>query len=602
MALPANEYQQIHSPEEDRAMIKQALTLLQDAIKQGRRVGENVTSFQWISFKYRHLLEYAYEEIKKAVDVIDIVERDFERATPAERQHMEERTDAWLLAELDLELQVIEELYGPWERAFEGDPYCKSIIKNWNPTFTPKLIDEALEHIEKRFGKLLLAPRQKIPNPRERIREAKIRLGSILNHNHIETIPQQVEKQVEKGKSVATFDRRSFFRIAGVATSVALSASLLHKIASDQPLLEEDIMPQEAKKEPKKALVAGVHLQFAAERDLERAKETVEKLNQEIALADLKSDHIHIIIHYYFNSRGEPKDGFPYKLITEETWGVGEEAVEKAVDFVEFLLPSLPESWRELAVVTVDIRGNITWEAIRSKISQRYHLDLHGPMPADPLDRLNAFLTVVRQRITNYPIITRIRKNIFIDERIIWAIICVESAFNHKAQSRVGAMGLMQVMPLIWKTFHGHSTLYPHKKKGGKLELKERKLVAVPGDGGRVHICMPSDYRQNIDCGVAYLRELFWKAHREGWPRYWQGTELPQYSKEVPEGFDFVIMAYNAGETIIRQFIRGKRKRVPRETYNYLLKVRKEYERLRNFGQRVEPRIANIQNLPYIPK
>jgi soluble lytic murein transglycosylase-like protein len=87
--------------------------------------------------------------------------------------------------------------------------------------------------------------------------------------------------------------------------------------------------------------------------------------------------------------------------------------------------------------------------------------------------------------------------------------------------------------------------------------IKEQQLVPIPNSQG-THVCMPSDYRQNIDCGVAYLSELFRKARNEQWPRYWKGTGLPDYGEEVFDGFDFVIMAYNAGETRIRRFLRGK--------------------------------------------
>jgi soluble lytic murein transglycosylase-like protein len=87
-----------------------------------------------------------------------------------------------------------------------------------------------------------------------------------------------------------------------------------------------------------------------------------------------------------------------------------------------------------------------------------------------------------------------------VPERLIWAVIRVESGFDHRAVSRKGARGLMQLMP---------------------------ETAAILG------VRDPFDPRENIHGGTRHLRAL-----------------LERFRHDVR----LAVAAYNAGERPVRQF------------------------------------------------
>ncbi len=114
-----------------------------------------------------------------------------------------------------------------------------------------------------------------------------------------------------------------------------------------------------------------------------------------------------------------------------------------------------------------------------------------------------------------------------IDSALIRAVIQVESNFNHRAVSRKGAQGLMQLMP---------STI------------------------GRLSVGDAYDPHENIGAGVRYLRQL-----------------LDQFQGDLR----LALAAYNAGENAVLRY-RG----VPPypETRDYVTKVMNLYRRARGEG------------------
>jgi len=110
-----------------------------------------------------------------------------------------------------------------------------------------------------------------------------------------------------------------------------------------------------------------------------------------------------------------------------------------------------------------------------------------------------------------------------VDPRLVRAIIQVESAWNPRARSRKGALGLMQLMP---------------------------------DTGARFGARDPLDPRQNIAAGVLYLRYL-----------------LDRFENDM----ELALAAYNAGPTAVEE-ANG----VPpyRETRQYLERVQAVYGRL----------------------
>lgn len=131
-----------------------------------------------------------------------------------------------------------------------------------------------------------------------------------------------------------------------------------------------------------------------------------------------------------------------------------------------------------------------------------------------------------------------------LDEKIVKAVIKVESDFDENAVSKKGAAGLMQLTP---STFE-----YCEKLLSSSLEGVKGKEKLVKRD-----IFDPND---NIAAGCAYLRYLYDKF----------GTELE------------VLCAYNAGEGVVKSWLGDKKispdgktlAEVPyKETYDFAKKV-----------------------------
>jgi hypothetical protein len=112
-----------------------------------------------------------------------------------------------------------------------------------------------------------------------------------------------------------------------------------------------------------------------------------------------------------------------------------------------------------------------------------------------------------------------------VEPALIHAVISVESAYNPRAISRAGAVGLMQLMPETAKRYGVNNRMDPE---------------------------------QNIHGGARYLRFLM---------------------KMFDNNIKLVLAAYNAGEEAVMKY--GRRIPPYRETQNYVPKVLHHYERYR---------------------
>ena len=119
--------------------------------------------------------------------------------------------------------------------------------------------------------------------------------------------------------------------------------------------------------------------------------------------------------------------------------------------------------------------------------------------------------------------IAQISSQFQLDPKLVVAMIEVESAWNPKARSSKGALGLMQLMPETAARFRVHD---------------------------------PFDPRKNVEGGVRYLRFL-----------------LDRFDQNLT----YALAAYNAGETVVE-----KRGGVPpyEETQSYVVRVRKRFTEL----------------------
>jgi len=120
-----------------------------------------------------------------------------------------------------------------------------------------------------------------------------------------------------------------------------------------------------------------------------------------------------------------------------------------------------------------------------------------------------------------WPIVLAASKESSVDPELLWAVIAVESNFDHRAVSPVGARGLMQLMP--------HTA---------------RELNIVD----------PFNPRENVHGGAKYLQQML---------------------KRFKGNYRLALAAYNAGPANVRKY-----QGIPpyRETQNYVSKVLKAYQ------------------------
>lgn len=162
---------------------------------------------------------------------------------------------------------------------------------------------------------------------------------------------------------------------------------------------------------------------------------------------------------------------------------------------------------------------------------------------------LNGILTLIER--SSHPndykeIIEKYASEYNIPEYIIFAVIKVESDFDPYAESRAGAIGLMQMMPSTFEWLTGEEHL-------GE-DLSKRELF---------------DPEVSIRYGCYYLRYLFEKFHN----------------------WDTVFAAYNGGEGNVAKWLaddeysdgKGNLTSIPfEETRNYVKKVNKQIENYKN--------------------
>ena len=117
-----------------------------------------------------------------------------------------------------------------------------------------------------------------------------------------------------------------------------------------------------------------------------------------------------------------------------------------------------------------------------------------------------------------------------VDPTLIYLVMQAESGFNHRAVSRVGARGLMQLMP----------------DTARRLGVRN------------IH-----DPYQNVDAGTRYLRTL-----------------LEMFNGDL----NLALAAYNAGENAVLKY--GRRVPPYRETMNYVWRINTAYRRAMTATQR----------------
>ena len=128
-------------------------------------------------------------------------------------------------------------------------------------------------------------------------------------------------------------------------------------------------------------------------------------------------------------------------------------------------------------------------------------------------------------RVLYTPIIEQLARRYRLDADLVHAVVTMESAYDPRAISSKGAVGLMQLMP---------------------------------GTAARYGVSDRENPRENVTGGVRYLRDL-----------------LIQF-----RSVSLALAAYNAGEGAVQKY--GNKIPPYPETQNYVLKVLKHYKKLKS--------------------
>lgn len=135
-----------------------------------------------------------------------------------------------------------------------------------------------------------------------------------------------------------------------------------------------------------------------------------------------------------------------------------------------------------------------------------------------------AYKKLAKNKKKYTPIIAKAAAKYKVDEKLLHAVIQTESAYDDKAISSAGAVGLMQLMP---------------------------------GTAKRYGVSNRKNPRQNIEGGTRYLKDLF---------------------KMFDSDLNLVLASYNAGEGAVKKY----KNAIPPypETQNYVRKVMGLYRKL----------------------
>ncbi len=99
-----------------------------------------------------------------------------------------------------------------------------------------------------------------------------------------------------------------------------------------------------------------------------------------------------------------------------------------------------------LALAGLIIQGPVDLSIVQKRIDQiSSYFESRNRLPAGYRSDNPESSKATRAKLQK--VVTRASREFDVHEELIWAVIAVESNFDEKAKSRVGAMGLMQLMP-----------------------------------------------------------------------------------------------------------------------------------------------------------
>lgn len=378
-----------------------------------------------------------------------------------------------------------------------------------------KKLKEALELLQRAEKKLpdgrskrrVIAAISTITNLLEARAEQNSDVLSHITPNQLQEELLTIGRELLHSRAPARVTRRQFLRMAGIAAAGALATGTI--IATLEP--QKSFL---ARLFERRRIKRGYYFQLGAYSTLENAAKAADELSSKCnALTPFRIVYL-------------PETEGPYKVFIKQSFQTFDDAVSVA-QLIHATYPSL-----EFGIVRIDENGERHWLSTFAHETKKRFQQLEQTM------RIQGLAGFTPQQRRYYPLIQEAceryppRNGEMVNPLLVLAMMGVESSYNPHSHSPKGAMGLLQLMPRMWKYFHEKSPRYH-------------------GERALHHECNPYDPEQNIDAGVHMISYLYKK-----------------YPPTTPDREGTIIMAYNTGETNLRKGI------ISKETREYLQKVR----------------------------